>query len=168
MEQVAELVVCGAGHDLAARQQDVGLDQRVMDETVAEAGRLDTDADRRAADRDVLELGRDGRQEPLLEAGLYDRLECGQALGFERPAVAIDPDDLVELAERDTPFRPPARLIAEQVRYRGLGEAQLAAAAFPGIEERGFLLLVARFDVRNPCRYRCACGTTAARSSPSA
>ena len=64
MEQVAELVVRRAGHDPATGQQDVGLDQRVMDETVAEAGRLDTDADRRAADRDVLELGRDGRQEP--------------------------------------------------------------------------------------------------------
>jgi hypothetical protein len=126
--------VCRAGYDLAARQQDVGLDQRVVDEPVAKAGRLDADADRRTADRDVLELRRDGRQEPVLEAGTDNRLECRQALGFERPAMAIDPDDLIELAERDAPFRPPARLIAEQIRYGRLGEAKLAAAAFPGVE----------------------------------
>ena len=67
-EQVRVLVIGARRHDRAAGQQHVGLEQAVVHEAVAVAGRLDADADGCAADGDVLQLGRDQRQEAVRQA----------------------------------------------------------------------------------------------------
>ena len=142
MEQVRMLVVGGAGHDAAAGQEHVGLDQSVVHEAVPEAGRFDADADGGAADRDVLELGRDERQETARQAIADDRLERCEPLDVERALLGVERDDFVEGAERQPPFALAAIRVTEQVRDRRLGEPELARFVTPGGFELGFLPVV--------------------------
>jgi hypothetical protein len=92
-----------------------------MHESVLETGRLDPDADRSSANRNVLEFRRNQRQKAVLQAMRDDRFERRQSLDFERPGSGIERDDFIELTERNTPLGTPARLITKQVRDRRLG-----------------------------------------------
>jgi hypothetical protein len=121
VKQIAVFIFGSAGDDAAARQQYVGLDQRIMNETVLETGRFDADANRRAANRNVLELRRNQRQKTVCEAMRDDRFERRQSFDFERLRPGIELDDFIELAERNTPLGAPARLITKQIRDRRLG-----------------------------------------------
>ena len=130
--------------------------------------RLYADADRRAANRDVLELGRYRRQKTQRQAMVDDVLECRQPLYFQRVRMRIEGNDLVELAERNPTLGTSARLIPEQVRDRRLCEPELPAPAIPGLEKLGFLPRVVRGYFRRLRRRRYVCATPESDSLPSA
>ncbi len=54
-----------AQNDTTVWQQNLGLDQAVVNKPVPEARRLDADTDCGAPDRDVLEFGRNERQQAV-------------------------------------------------------------------------------------------------------
>ena len=112
----------------------------VVHEAVAIARRLDADADRRAADGDVLELGRHERQKAVRQAVPHDGLVGGEALDFDRARRRVEREHVVELAERQAPRGGAARLVAEQVRDRRLLEPQRPRAALPIAREPRDLL----------------------------
>src|SRR5690606_29264392 len=123
------------GHDSAARQQHVRFEHTVVHEAAAKARRLDADADRRAAYRDVLQLRHDARHEAASKRVARDGLERREPLDVERARVGVEPDDVVELAEGDPLRRRLAWLVAEQVRDRRLRELKLTAAVAPAARE---------------------------------
>ena len=84
------LVVGTRRDDRAAGQQYIRLAQSVMHEAVAIAGRLDADADRGAADRDVLELRRHERQEAARQAVPHDGLVGRETLDLDRAGRAVE------------------------------------------------------------------------------
>jgi hypothetical protein len=75
-----------------------------VNEAVPETGRFDADANRRPANRDVLQFGRNQRQKSMLKAMGDDRFERRETFDLQRLRGGVEPDDLIELAERDSPF----------------------------------------------------------------
>lgn len=92
-----------------------------MNEAVPVTGRLNADANRRAANRNVLELRTNWRQEAVLETMFNDRVKGCEPLDFERLSAGVDRDDLVELPERNSTLSLAARLITKQIGNRRLG-----------------------------------------------
>src|SRR6185436_4681496 len=117
--------------------------QAVVHEAVAVARRLDADADGRSADRYVLELGRDERQVAVIEAVTHDRLVGREPFDLHGAARIVYPENVIELAERQTPRRCAARLISEQVRDRRLLKPQRSVTALPTAREPRCLRRVA-------------------------
>jgi len=70
-----------------------------MHEAVAETVRLDADADGRAADRDVLQLGRDEGHQPVAERAVHNRFVGGEPLNLERAGGTVDLEHVIEVAE---------------------------------------------------------------------
>jgi hypothetical protein len=83
MKQVGVLAVRRAVNYTPVGQENVGIDERVVHETIAEGVGLDADADTRAADRDVLELRCDERRDVIGQRVVDDRLEGREAFNVE-------------------------------------------------------------------------------------
>ncbi len=121
MEQVPVLVVRRARDDAAIAGQDVHGDDRIVHEAVPKRRCLDADAGYRAAKRDRLQLGHDGRHRACGERGVGKIDERRHALGFDKARLRVDANDLVEVAEIDAGSRS-RRPVAKEIRCR-LGES---------------------------------------------
>src|SRR4029079_3333878 len=161
VEEIRIRVVRARRDALSPRYEHVGLDQAGGNEAVAEARRFDAEADGRAADGDVLELGRYERQKSFREARADHGLVRRETFDLGRLRLRVDLEHVVEVAQRDAPRGGAARLVAEQIRYRRLREPDVTCAALPVAPEPRRLLAVAAMGVRRRHAY-----ASTAHSSP--
>ena len=89
-EQIGVLVVGARRDDRPPGSSTSASMQPVVHEAVAEAGRLDADADRRAADRDVLELRRDERHEAVRQGMVDDGLVGREPFDLDRAGRGVE------------------------------------------------------------------------------
>jgi hypothetical protein len=122
------LVRRGARHDAPVREHDLGFHEPVVDEAVAEAVRLDADADGGTADRDVLQFRRDEGSEAMRQGVVDDGFERGETFHLQRAGLRVQLQDVIEAAQVQLRPRPGSRCVAEQVRARAFPDTDLAAA----------------------------------------
>ncbi len=114
-EQIAVLVVRRAADDLPVGSQHLERMHRIVDESMPERRRLDSDAGDGAAEGDRLELRHDRRHGALRERRVGESLVGNHSLGLDDAGTGVDPDDVGEAREVD-PGRAPRRAIAKEVR----------------------------------------------------
>ena len=140
-----------AGHKAAVAGEDLHLFDGLVHEAESERRRFDADAAYRAANGDGLELGHYGGQQAVRQRAVGEGLVRGHALDVGGQAVAVDAQDVMEIAHIDTAFITLIAM-AEEVRRR-FGKADRRAGCARGFE-RPHQPFAAALVLVHRCRHR--------------